>query len=345
MEKWLEWLTAGVNTTLFFTAAGCLGIAAIYLWRNYRLEEVILDYQKKAKLQTEQISEKTKDQQTDSCPAMLPMELLALLQGTNMRRLVLEDQKNIQAVSMAVNSSEFSRMIHAMEAEEVFLFINRFLQKAIPIVYEAGGFVEGFRDCGMSALFLDHYEEAVVSAVSICELLNDLEQDMPRYGTFSIGLTYENAVVGAVGDSRRMSLLTLSEEAFGMSEWLMRIAGKYYARILVTDTYAELITDFQRKFNTRVLGYVYIRDTDRMKKIYDVFDGDTRDVRNRKRQTKIVFEKGVSLFLERQYAQARQCFIEVLKMDRMDQAAKEYVFCCEEYIHHGDGKAYIERYG
>lgn len=345
MEKWLEWLTAGVNIALCFAVAGCLGIAAIYLWRNYRLEELVLDYQKKARLQTSQISEKIKEQQPEHDLYMLPAELLALLQGSDRHRLSLNDQKNVQAVSMAVNSSEFSRMIHAMEAEQVFSFINRFLQEAIPFIYGAGGFVEKFQDCGMMALFLDHYEEAVVSAVSICELLNDLEQDMPQYGTFSIGLTYENAVVGAVGDSRRMSLLTLSEGAFGISEWLMQIAGKYYARILVTDTYANLITDFQKKFNIRLLGYVYIRDTDCMKKIYDVFDGDAKDARNRKRQTKIVFEKGVALFLEQQYTQARQCFIEVLKMDRMDQAAKEYVFRCDEYIHHGDGKLYIERYG
>jgi len=345
VEKCLEWLTAGVNIMLFFTAVGCLGIAAIYLWRNYRLEDLILDYQNKAKLQTEQSTGKTKNAETDRYQSMLPMELLALLQSTDMQKPSLAKQKNVQAVSMSVNSSEFSGMIHSMEAIEVFSFINSFLKEAIPVIYEAGGFVEGFRDCGLTALFLEHYEEAVVSAVSICELLNELGQDMPQYCRFSIGLNYENAMVGAVGDSRRMSLLTLSEESFGLADWLMSIAEKYYARILVTDAYAALITDFQRKFNTRILGYVYIRHTDSMKKIYDVFDGDEKDVRNRKRQTKIVFEKGVSLFLERQYIQARECFIEVLKMDRLDRAAKEYVFCCDEYIHNEHGRAYIERYG
>ena len=84
-----------------------------------------------------------------------------------------------------------------------------------------------------------------------------------------------------------------------------------------------------------------------MRKIYDVFDGDEKDTRNRKRQTKMLFEKGVLLFSEQNYQEARQHFIEVLKTDRMDKAAKEYVYLCEWYLNESEEKknVYIECYG
>ena len=71
---------------------------------------------------------------------------------------------------------------------------------------------------------------------------------------------------------------------------------------------------------------IYIKDTDRIQKVYDVFDGDEQEIRNHKRQTRMVFEKGVHLFSKQNYQEARQYFIEVLKTDHFDKAAKECIF-------------------
>ena len=68
-----------------------------------------------------------------------------------------------------------------------------------------------------------------------------------------------------------------------------------------------------------------------MERIFDIFDGDTTDIRNRKRKTRMLFEKGVRLFMAREFAEARSYFIEVLKADRDDKAAREYVFLCDKY--------------
>ena len=83
-----------------------------------------------------------------------------------------------------------------------------------------------------------------------------------------------------------------------------------------------------------------------MEKIYDVFDGDDNDMRNRKRQTRMVFESGIQLYTEQKFEEARQHFIEVLKSDRYDLAAKEYVYRCEEYTREKPANpiVYIERY-
>lgn len=344
--EWVQWLSAGVNLFLLAVAAVCFAAALIYLWRNYRLEELITEYQKKAKEESEKIKAVAAEG-TSIYPHMVPMELLEILQLKEAQDFSADKHKNVQAVNMSVNSNEFSSLIHSMGALEVFAFINRFLERAVPLVYESGGMVETYWDAGMTVLFLKDYEQALVSAVSICELWNELSQQESQYDSFTIGMTYEDAIAGTVGNSQRMELSVLSAESGGLSDWLRSIAVKYYARILVADSYAELIADFQKKFHTRLLGYVYIKDTDSICQIYDVFDGDAWEVRSRKRQTKILFEKGVSLYAQQQFAQARQYFIEVLKTDRFDRAAKEYIYRCEKLIQNPDeaGDICMERYG
>lgn len=334
------------NIILMVVVLVTLIVIWILLQRNKSLVRVIQYHQKKANEHSQKDKKQKKDD-IDMIERMVPEELFEVLQIRNTSEISFEKQKYAEMVNMYINSNDFSEIIHSMESKEIFVFINRLLSRVIPDIYEEGGMIESFHEAGMSVLFLKKYDKAVVVAISICEMLNELGTKQPRYYNFSIGLCYENAIVGVVGHPQRLSLLTLSAEASGLSRWLQSIAEKYYAKILVTDSYAELIEDFQKKFNVRFLGYIYIRDTDSMKKIYDVFDGDKKDVRNLKRQTKMVFEKGVHLFTEQNYKEARQYFIEVLKTDRFDKAAKEYVYRCELNLKEEkeNGKVYLECYG
>jgi class 3 adenylate cyclase len=335
------------NIVLVILVFISFAIVWILARKNRRLVNVIKYHQKKIKEQKEKGGEQKKEDMI-SIERMIPKELFKVLKVKTISDISFENQEHAEMVNMYINSNDFSKMIHSMGAEEIFVFINRFLSEAIPKIDEMGGIIEGFQEAGMSVLFLEEPEKAVVAAVSICELLNQLGESDSRYNHFSIGLCYQNAMVGVVGHPKRWSLLTLPEEASGISGWLQSIADKYYAKILVTDSYLELIEDFKKKFNVRFLGYIYISDTDSMKKVYDVFDGDEKDVRNRKRQTKMVFEKGVNLFVEQNYQEARQHFIEVLKTDSFDKAAKEYVYLCELYLKEdADEKkeVYIEYYG
>lgn len=349
--KLQDWLTAGINIGLCIVAFAGVAFAAALIWRNYRLKAVIKQY----RLQVMREAEKSRpDMQTEQAgesgmaDALLPVELFQLLQIRTEEDLERNKLRRVMAANVSINNNGFSGFLHMMHAEAVFSFLNAFLERAVPVICEAGGIIEDFEKAGMAVLLVSQPERALPMAVSLCEQLNELAQQQEQYAGFSIGITYEHAVLGMAGTRRRMGLLMLSEDSSGLSSWLQEIAEKYYARILVTETYAALIEHFQRNYHVRLLGYIYVADTDSVKKIYDVFDGDEKEVRNRKRQTKMLFEKGVGLFAEQEYAQARQYFIEVLKTDRFDRAAKEYVFRCEMRDGQGDTEKkdlYLECYG
>ena len=94
----------------------------------------------------------------------------------------------------------------------------------------------------------------------------------------------------------------------------------------------EQIPDFERNYSSRYLGQIYLRAADQTEELYDVYDGDSVEDKNGKRRTRLLFEKGVEFFQQRRFYDARLHFIEVLKANRMDRAAKEYLYLCSRYL-------------
>ena len=63
----------------------------------------------------------------------------------------------------------------------------------------------------------------------------------------------------------------------------------------------------------------------------------------------MVFEKGIKLFVQKNYAEARTYFIEVLKTNHYDAAAREYVLRCDQLSAKSNSgieedSIYLERY-
>lgn len=245
---------------------------------------------------------------------------------------------------MDMNTDDFNDRIHTMEAKDIFEFINQMLVKTVPYVYENGGVIDKFARAGFTAFFEKSCEDALNTAVSISEVIYKESQISSMFERFSLGLSYGTVLMGLAGTERRMSLITVSEYT-GLSSFLQFLARKYDSRILITGTFQKKIEKFEQKFNARKLGYIYITATGSLEEIYDVFDGDSVEIRNRKRKTKIVFEKGVVFYAKGEYEKARQYFIEVFKTNRYDRAAKEYLNLCERNISEkGKPQPQIETY-
>ncbi len=262
----------------------------------------------------------------------LPAELLEMMgiqDSLAQPSDILEGQKELQAVILNGNIAGFQELIHDMETREVYRLVNQSLAFSIPVVFEKNGMISRFQDAGIEALFTNRMEEGLDAAISICEEMIKLGE-WEKYKNFTIGLCYGRVSLGVVGYGTKLSVLTLSTYT-GLGSFLQKSAPKYYARILAAGSYLEKVEGFEKNYNHRFLGLFYIRDIDSAEKIFDVFDGDEAGVRNRKRKTRMLFERGAGLFIDRQFAEARGYFIEVLKADRDDRAAREYVFLCDRY--------------
>lgn len=246
-------------------------------------------------------------------------------------RKMLNRQKNISAAVLYanINMTDFSDIVLSLEVQDIFRYVNTILSKLLPVIEKNNGEADSFSDAGVTALFSQDYRSALVCAISMCQEINTIKDPDFDFSSFAVGVCFGSVMIGVVGNGKNYSTLTISEYT-GLSKYLQSIAGKYYSRILITGSYADLVDDFSKRFSSRCIGYIYLTKLKKYEKLYDIYNGDTLEVRNKKRKTRLMFEKGVELFAEKKYDQARLYFIEVLKADRQDLAAKEYVYLCDK---------------
>lgn len=255
----------------------------------------------------------------------LPTELLHMAGSQD----APTEPKGMAAVILNGYITGFRELIHDTPMREVYHLINQTMSFCVPQIEKNKGVIHRFQDAGVSALFMEQMEDGLDAAIGICEEIIQLSE-WEHYRNFAIGLCYGFVMVGIVGHGERLSVLTLSSYT-GLGEFLCENAPRYYARILAAESYVSKVCDFRKRYNCRLLGTIYIRDRQCMEKVYDIYDGDEAAVRNKKRKTKMLFEKGVRLFLDGRFGESRTCFIEVLKADRDDRAAREYIFLCDKY--------------
>ena len=303
---------------LMFLAVALLICILIQRRRNLKLRQSLEESRRK---------EEMADKRERVYCCLLPGRLLELFQHGELDKLRIGEQKSVKAAVLSYNIPGFDRIVRQMNTEEIFRFVNSILSLVVPCILYQEGEIDEYVDAGLSAFFLNDPERALRCAVSVCESLNQAGiREM-----YSIGLTYDDVLVGIVGHEKRFSTLTISETT-GLAEFLQELAIRYRARILITGSMKRQIPDFDKSYNSRYLGDIYLKAARRTEELYDVYDGDEPMDKNGKRKTRLLFKNGVDLFQNENYHDARLHFIEVLKANRMDGAAKEYLYLCNRCL-------------
>ena len=260
---------------------------------------------------------------------LFPVQLRQLLGIKTAAHMTTDVQQVFDTTILSVNVLNFINAIHTMSSQELFSAINEAFSRMIPHIAGSGGIIDKFEKAGLSALYMDSCDDALTAAISLCEDVDGLAQP-EKYAGFSMGLCYGSVMVGIVGHRERLAAVSMSESV-SLAEFLQQKAGKYSARILVTEGFVERIHSFHKRYNSRFLGYFYDHIREQAIGIYDIYDGDLPESKQNKRRTRMIFEQGVDKFVHGNYDEARLHFVEVLKADRSDLAAREYLYLCDTY--------------
>ena len=221
--------------------------------------------------------------------------------------------------------------------------INMFTELVGNTVDSYGGKLLSITGSGISAMFKDGIDSAVQCAITLCQETEG-EDCRNMFGELRIGIDYGTICVGVVG-YKGFSMPLVVSENMDTAVFLSERAQAYNSRILITDAAASISNDFQSRYNVRRLGLLYSKADDMSQDFYDVFDGDKTDDKYNKMRSRLFFETGVDLFQKGSFLEARSYFIELLKFDRNDAAARQYVFRCDRCISgdaDDDDKKYLE---
>lgn len=259
----------------------------------------------------------------------VPLELLNILNRDGITRLELGHTESRFVTILTFQLTEARKKIMNQDSRQVLENMNLLFQTIIPVITERNGFVERFQDAGMLAVYTDNVEDALLSAITICQRMKH-NQATGKLSRISMGITYGGVLFGTVGHEKRMAAIAISPHA-SMAWYLQKLGPLYGSRLLIASGAAEQIPGFLHSYHYRFVGMTENKYTGNVEKIYDVYDGDPEEQRQGKERTREQFERGVELFCMRKFRESRQAFIGVLKRYQTDAGARHYLQYCNAY--------------
>lgn len=267
----------------------------------------------------------------DGYHKFVPVEVFRILQKVDVTQIRLGDYRETILSVLSMEIRDFDKISSEMESRQLFSFINRIYREAVPAIQKREGVIGEYYKGGFSAFYQSSCQNVLDSAIVICQHFHEVRRQMEREGLrcpeLGFGISHGTVMLGIVGDEDRLSTSMLSDQITA-AEHLKSVAWKYHSQILMTGTAAAQVPDFSERYSSRFIGILRFKNSGKTEEIYDVYDGDSIEDRERKTLTRDKFEEGVRKFLAREFYEARLCFVEVLKLYRFDYAAREYLYLC-----------------
>lgn len=201
---------------------------------------------------------------------------------------------------------------------------------AAPAIVRNGGTLTCVAEEGIVAIFENSAESALRGALDVFQDFSAVAAP-EQISALSVGI-HTGTVYLARMSYQNFSVPVAISEGLYVARKLSTAAEKYDAKIMMTQTAHDRVRSCDTRYNCRKLGVVYLNHYGREETVYDLFDSDPTNLKYRKKRSKLVFETGVNLFLKGEYHQSRNYFIELLKYDRNDRTAKEYIFMCDRAL-------------
>jgi adenylate cyclase len=256
----------------------------------------------------------------------IPFEFLEFLGKKEISEVSLGQNVEEEMSVMFSDIRSFTILSEAMTPHETFDFINAYLQRIVPTVKDYGGFIDKFMGDSIMALFPNEAGDALRAAVEMQQAITDYNEERAVRGEVliraGIGLHTGSLMLGIIGDEERLESTVISD-AVNLASRVEKLNKFFGTSILITDGTFKNIRD-PLGFQYRFLGRVKVKGKSESSSIFEVFGGETEELRQRKLATQRDFEQGLVAYLLRDFPHARSLFAEVLRANREDRAAFYY---------------------
>jgi len=229
----------------------------------------------------------------------------------------------------------FTSLSEGMSPDDNFHFLNAYLSRMGPVVREHNGFVDKYIGDAVMALFDGEADDAVNAAINMLKVLQEYNQIRATKKNrplieIGIGINTGELMLGIIGEHNRMESTVISD-AVNLAARVEGMTKKYGASILISGQTFHQLSDPSR-YSMRLIDQVIAKGKSEPVTIWEVFDGDPTDVREKKLSTIKPFEQGISLFALNQVQAAQEMFEACLKVYPEDKAAKFYVNRCQQAL-------------
>jgi len=267
----------------------------------------------------------------------VPGEFLKLLGKESIESVQPGDQAALTMTVLFSDIRGFTALAEKMSLEQVFKFLNSYLERMRPEIASVGGFIDKYIGDAIMALFPGRPDDALAAAIA-------MQRKVPEYNThransgfapigIGIGVHAGPLMLGTIGDSARMDSTVISD-AVNLSSRLESLTRRYGAGILTSGETVKGLSEpgrFRFRFVDRVR--VYGRADTTM--VFECLDGDPDEVRERKLSYSGEFARALRFYYKASFKEALDIIVPLSREHGDDMVLHLFRQRCDRHLRKG----------
>ena len=225
----------------------------------------------------------------------VPQEFLQALHKPDIVDVRLGDHVRLEMTILFSDVRSFTALSEKMTPEQSFGFLNSYLGRMNPFIWENGGFIDKYIGDAIMALFPKGAGSALSAAVEMLSHIPVYNAHRASVGYppigIGIGIHSGPVMLGVIGHERFMQGTAISD-AVNLASRLQDLTREYGVSLIVSSHTLFDLEDPNR-FDYRFLDKLRLRGKEEAVSVYEVFTGDETRMREAKKKTREEFEKGV----------------------------------------------------
>ncbi len=267
----------------------------------------------------------------------VPRQFLEFLEKESITDVSLGDQIQKEMSILFTDIRDFTSLSEEMTPKENFDFLNEYLSAMEPVISRNKGFIDKYIGDSIMALFVGKVENAIDAAIEMRSSLADFNLQRKLESKISInsgiGIHTGNLMLGIVGGHSRMDGTVVSD-AVNLASRIEGLTKIYRTSIIISqDTLIQL--QDPGRYNYRFLDVVKVKGKKEAVYIFEILDGEPKDIKTLKIETKLDFGKGLQLYKNKEFDNALKIFKSINKINPDDQAASLYIARCKNILEFG----------
>lgn len=272
----------------------------------------------------------------------VPNEFLNYLGYESLVDVKLGDNIQKEMTILFSDIRSFTTLSEGMSPQENFNFINSYLSRVSPVIRAHNGFIDKYIGDAVMALFPELADDALQGAIEMQKQVALYNEHRQKDGfvpiAIGIGLHTGSLMLGTIGEAQRMESTVISD-AVNLASRLEGLTKLYGSGILISqETLSNLSNPANYKY--RFVDRVMVKGKKAVVSVFEVYDAEAAHIIELKQQTSLLFEEGINLYCQQEFALAKQLFKEILEVNPQDKAALLYVKRCEKYQQYGVPEAW-----
>jgi len=260
----------------------------------------------------------------------IPEDTIKLLGVDRLEDVTKETVSNHEMVTMTVN---FLLPREGLSTEELFSEINELIERTVFSAVAYGGNNFNFTNASYNVVFENDYADmAFKSAIAIQDAVNALnkEREYQKKSPIVLRIAMDRGLVrlGVIGDELHLVPVAISR-SLDKIVTMLEISERIDAYISFSEAMLSEIGEHKYRYAGQ-----FISDNQE-EKLFELFEGDTYLSAQRKRDTRVEFERAMTAFYQRDFTEAKRVLLQLARTGSgCDGAVRYYLNVADKYEQH-----------